>query len=143
LQHAAGSKQHMQQEEITCTEVETIAAGLDQAGLAAHHQASHRHHPHPHPHFTHHPHHYHHQQQESKSKSISSLLRAGHLPQKAIDPISGQTMDQLKRNHKSIAKSRDRAKNHLTIPARSAGSTLTQKKKNPIYLTLIRKLMVI
>jgi len=141
LQHAAGS---MQQEEITCTEVETIAAGLDRAGLAAHHQASH--HPHPHPHFTHHPHHYHHQQQqESKSKIISSLLRAGHLPQKAIDPISGQTMDQLKRNHKSIAKSRDRAKNHLTIPARSAGSTLTEKKKesdlsysNPA----IRKLMV-
>jgi len=73
LQHAAGSKQHMQQEEITCTEVETIAAGLDQAGLAAHHQASH--HPHPHPHFTHHPHHYHQQQQqESKSKSISANI---------------------------------------------------------------------
>lgn len=130
--------QHMLQEEITCTEVETMAASLAQPRLAAHHRASHRQrHHHQHPRRPHHPpHHYHHHQQE-KQKRQHQLLRAGHLPQKAIDPISGQTMDQQKRNHKSVAKSRDQAKNHLTILARSAGAA--QWKKLKIYLALIRK----
>lgn len=107
-------------------------------GLLLINRASHRQrHHHQHPRRPHHPpHHYHHHQQE-KQKQQHQLLRAGHLPQKAIDPISGQTMDQQKRNHKSVAKSRDQAKNHLTILARSAGAA--QWKKWKIYLALIRK----